>query len=434
MGYWTRRLTNLLVLTALLLAANPATVSVGEDGWEPTNTITWRSEEGPVVLNASIEIGEDTRLVIEPGVMVKLDHQVGIQVKGHLEVRGTSQAPVLFTSNGTGPLVPDSWESLRLMSESAGRLHYLNHTTFEGARTGLLVSSSSALVQECRFVTNRYGIVARGGADVWAHGCAFVNNSALGMEWEQASTGVADDCTFRDNVVGAYWFESSSPMVINSDFSANYHHVSFAGGSNGTVVSSTFRNAVGEAFECYDSSSPLLDMVTVEGQEGDGIHIRNSSRPRMVDGTPVSNLMVDAKDNASYVIAMARITVEVRKSDGDRLGGANVTVSGASGMVFTTGVTDGVGRLEGALMSMYTVGSTAESDRENPHQVKVEWRGHEQTFTVDPRDLDNERVLRLQVDTQPPEPGGWGLLPIALIVLAIVAVALFIAWAYQGRR
>ena len=352
MGDLTRPLAKLLALTALLMAASTATFSAGEDGWEPASTITWRASDGPVVIDSSFEVDEDTRLVIEAGVQVLLDQGVGIQVKGHLDVRGTVDAPVLFTTNGTGPVAPDSWESVRLLSESAGRRHLVNHTFFGGARTGLQVSSASALVQDCTFTNNRYGLVARGGADVEVRTCEFINNSALGLEWEQASTGHAIGCTFTDNVVGAYWYEAPSPVVYNCEFTGNYHHVSFAGGSNGTVRSCTFRDAVGEAFECYDASSPLLDMVTIEGQEGEGIHIRNASRPRMVDGTPVSNLVVDSKDNASYVIAMVRVTVEVRGEDGKRLADANVTLSGASGAVFTRGITDGAGRLEGALMSM----------------------------------------------------------------------------------
>ncbi|NIP35169.1 MAG: hypothetical protein GWN18_09495, partial [Thermoplasmata archaeon] len=308
----TRRAIILLALAALIIPATPATASDGDDDWEPASTITWSLADSPVVLNESIEIAEDTRLVIEAGVSVRLDRKVGIQVKGHLDIRGSPGSPVTFTSNGTGPSGPDSWESVRLLSESQGRLHQVESALFEGARTGLQVSSTSALVQDCAFIDNRYGIVARGGAHVEARGCDFVNNSALGLEWEQGSTGMAVDCAFLNNVVGAYWYNSSEPVVVSSQFEGNYHHVSFAGGSNGTVRSCTFTDAVAEAFECYDSSSPLLDDVTIEGQEGDGIHIRNASRPRMVGGTPVSSLVVDSKDNASYVIALTRITVEVR--------------------------------------------------------------------------------------------------------------------------
>ncbi len=429
-----RRHLPLLILAAMMLTLVPAGSAPGEDDWVPDRTVTWTPDEGPVVLSESLTLDGTTRLVIEAGVEVRLDPLVGIQIKGHLDVRGTEAEPVMFTPNASGPIGPDSWESVRLMSESAGRLHRVEHAVFQGARTGLLVSSTAVLVQDCEFFVNRYGIVARGGADAEVRTSRFINNSALGLEWEEGSTGLAVGCHFQDNVVGVYMYNSSAPLVEGCTFEANYHHVSFANRSIGTVRSCTFRGAIGEAYECYGGSAPLLVDVSFEEQEDDGIHIREASRPMMVGGTPVSNLVVDSKDEASYVIAMAWITVEVRKDGGGRLPGANVTIQGASGATFTRGTTDGEGMLEDALMSLYTSSSSGGHDRENPHRVTVEWRGHEQTFVVDPRDLDNDRVLALEMDIDPPEPGGWGFLPNVVVLLVISLVAIAAAWWYTQRQ
>lgn len=425
----SKRYLIILALSALLMAMMPIQIVPGENGWEPDNVITWSPDDGPIVIDESIEIDETTRLVIEAGVEVRLDKGKGIQVKGHLLVQGTAQEPVLFTANNTSvPLGPDSWESIRLLSESAGRTHQVQHAMFQGARTGLLVSSTGALVQDCTFTLGRYGLVARGGAQVEVRSSDFINNSALGLEWEDDSGGLAVDCYFEDNVVGVYFYKSSDPQVVNCEFSANYHHASFANGSDGTIRSCTFRGAIAEAYECYDASSPLLVDVTIANQDDDGIHIRDASRPRMVGGTSVSNLVVDSKDNASYVIAMTWISVEVRGDDGKRLEEANVTVSGASGSLFSKGTTDGEGVLEDVLMSTYTVGLRGGQDLENPHTVVVEWRGHNQTFRVDPRDLNNEWVLKLEMDIDPPEPGGWGFIPNVLLLMLISIVAIVVAW------
>ena len=425
----SKRYLLILALFALLMAMMPVQIIPGEDGWEPESVITWSPGDGPIVIDESIEIDETTRLVIEAGVEVRLDEGKGIQVKGHLLVQGTAQEPVLFTANDTSvPLGPDSWESIRLLSESAGRTHLVEHAMFQGARTGLLVSSTEALVQDCTFTLNRYGLVARGGAMVEVRSSDFINNSALGLEWEEGSGGLAVDCYFEDNVVGVYFYRSSTPQVVNCEFSANYHHASFANGSDGTIRSCTFRGAIAEAYECYDASSPLLVDVTIENQDDDGIHIRNDSRPRMVGGTPVSNMVVDSKDNGSYVIAMAWITVEVRGDDGKRLEEANVTVRGASGSLFTRGMTDGEGVLMNVLMSTYTVGLQGGHDLENPHTVVVEWRGHNQTFRVDPRDLNNDWVLVLEMDIDPPEPGGWGFVNKVVLIMLISVTAIVVAW------
>ncbi len=420
-------------LIILLTPHGPVTGEAQEDDWQPEHVITWTQDMGPIVVKATIVVNETTRLVIEAGVEVRLDIGQGIQIKGHLMVEGTAEEPVLFTANTTEPFGPDSWESIGLLSVSAGRLHQVEYATFQGANTGLQVSSAEALVQDCTFTINKYGLVARGGAQVEVRSCDFINNSALGLEWEEGSGGLAVDCYFEDNVVGVYFYNSSEPQVVSSDFSANYHHVSFANGSDGTVRSCTFRDAIAEAYECYAGSAPLLVDVTIEGQEDDGIHIRGSSRPRMVGGTPVSNLVVDSKDNASYVVALAWITVEVRSDSGKRLVDANVTLSGASGLTFTRGRTDGEGLLEGAMMSMYTVDSLGGRDRENPHTVLVEWRGHNQTFRVDPRDLTNDQVLKLEMDIDAPEPGGLDLFDVSLLIITLIIVIGALVWKSSRR-
>jgi hypothetical protein len=424
----------IIVLAALLLLAVPLPSSTGEDGWEPDHVIRWGPNEGAILISESMEIAEDTRLVIEAGTMVRLDINVSIQVRGHLVVEGTEGAPVMFTTNSTDAVAPDQWDSVDLLSISAGRLHTIDHAVFQGADIGLLVSSTDAMVQGCLFNNNRYGLLARGDARVEVRNSQFINNSVLGLEWETGAGGLAANCEFSDNVVGIYCYEGSAPLIVDSTFYANYHHVSFAGGSNGTVRRCAFRNAIAESYECYNTSSPLFEDVTIVGTDEDAVHLRGGSRPRMVGGTAVSRLVVDAKDNASYVVAMTRITVEVTNDEGKRLKGANVTVMGASGAAFSEGVTDSDGRLGGAMMSLYTVDDRGSLDRENPHTVLVEWRGNEQTFLVDPRDLDNDKVLRLEMDLSPPEPGGWGFIPNMLILIAISAIAIVAAWLYQSRR
>lgn len=431
----SRRLAT-VVSMLLLLTLPPPTAHAAEPGeWEPSNEIRWTADMSPLVLSESMEIDATTRLFVERGVEVRLDQGVGILVEGELHVEGTEEEPVIFTSNLSGPVSPNHWEGVRLLPGPEERLHEVEWATFEGADTGLLVSSTYAVVSACTFFMNRYGLHARGEAVLDVYSSEFLDNSVLGLEFEGGAEGGVVGCTFDDNVVGIYCFDGSAPYIEDCTFEGNYHHLSFARGSNATVHTCELRDAVAEAYECYDQSAPLFEGVTFAGGGDDMIHIRNASRPRMVSGTPVSTLKVDSKDNASYVVAMARITVVVEKEGGKRLVDANVTLRGASGSVFTTGTTDAEGRLPGALMSMYTVNAQGGHDRENPHSVQVEWRGHDQTFYVDPRDLDNDRVLLLEMDLEPPEPDeGWGILPIALVAFVIVAAVAMVAWYVQRRR
>lgn len=425
----------IITLAALLLLVVVLPTSMGEDGWEPDNVITWDPGEGPIILTETMDVPADTRLVIEANTMIMLDLNVSIQVRGQLVVQGTEARPVTFTTNSLDPVAPNQWGSIWLSSGSPGRSHTVDWAVVQGADKGLLISSTDAMVQDCLFYNNRYGLIAQAEAMVEVRGCQFINNSVLGLQWEKGAEGLAVDCEFRDNVVGIYCYMGSAPLIVDSTFDANYHHLSFSSGSNGTVRDCVLQNAIAEAYECYNYSSPLLEDVTISGAgDDDAVHIRSGSRPRMLGGTAVSNLIIDAKDNESYVVALTRISVDVTDEDGKNLKDANVTVIGASGDVFTSGTTNEEGRLDGAVMSLYTVDDRGSLDRENPHTVMVEWKGNEQTFRVDPRDLDNDKVLKLEMDLSPPEPGGWGLNPYVLILLFIAVVAIMLVWYYRRNR
>jgi hypothetical protein len=115
------------------------------------------------------------------------------------------------------------------------------------------------------------------------------------------------------------------------------------------------------------------------------------------------------------------VTVRVVDDRGKTLEGANVTIPGASGDVFTEGATGADGLLRNAFLSTYTVGGPDGNDAENPHLVRVEWKGREQSFHITPRDVDGNGVLTLEMSISPPEPNETSWLPYILIILAVGA-------------
>ena len=417
----------LLVIMAFIFAIGPST------GADELEEIRWTTADSPVILERSIEIEGTQRLVIEAGVVVQLDKDVGIQVVGELQVLGDPDLPVLFVPNTTGPVEANYWADVRLVSTSEDIEHTLSYAVFQGGDTALLVSSSRAVLDSCTFTQNRYGILVRGDGVIEATECDFMNNSVLGLEWESGATGRAASCTFLENVVGVYCYENVTPTVQGCHFEENYHHMSFAQGGNATVIACSFGPATAEMFECYWNSSPLFRGMDVTHPEDATFFLRKDSRPRFSGGTSISKIEVVSADNGSYAVNLAAITLKVVDDTGKTLEGANVTLSGDSGDVFTEGTTGADGLIKNAYMSTYTVGSPDGNDAENPHLVEVEWNGFEQTFRSTPRDLDKNRVLQLEVDTKGPEPGGWGFVPNVIVLVIIAIAAILITLWYQKR-
>lgn len=393
----------------------------------------WTKAESPVLVDGMMEIDGDTRLVIEAGVEVRFDEDAQLVVKGELSVEGTEAEPVMFTSNTTGDIGPNLWRGVQLHQDSADRHHRIWWAVFEGADAGLTVRATTADLEDCVFFQNRNGLLAIGEARVDLMRCTFTWNSVLGLEWQAGATGTAQDCKFLDTAVGVYCYEGSSPTIEDCDFQHNYHHMSFATGANATVRRCTLNESTAEALECYWNSSPVLIDVTIEGEEPPRIYLSNGSRPRMLRGTNASTLRVDVTDGTSYIVVLKLISVHVTSDEGKDLVDANMTIGGASGDVLWSGATGEGGKAPNVLMSIYTVDGDGASVREHPHEAHVEWKGHNQTFSFGPDDLNDDEVLELEMALSSPEPGGWGWLPYIIILFIFSVIILGIGRYYQER-
>jgi len=417
-------------LVALMLAtlAAPAAPPARADG-APTY-IEWKAEDGPHVINRSIEIGVGEVLRIGPGVVVKLDKDAGIQVKGTLLVEGTHDAPVLFQPNSTLPVEPKMWAEVRLHALSAGNEHSVSWATFRGADFGLSVASSRAMVAHCTFDKCRYGLVARGDAWAGVSDSVFRNCSVLGAQWEDGSGGYARRCDFIDQRggPGVYCNDRSSPDIRECNFTGNYHHVSCSQNSSATVAACKMVGSLAEAIECYWNATPLFEDVAVTGSKSNDLYLRNGSHPRFVGGTPpLSTWDVTSTGSDSWAIAGRWVTVEVVDLRGRPLEGANVTLAGASGDVLARAVTDGTGRAARVFMALYTMVPKGTGDLENPQRATVTWGNATEGFTVTARDLTHDGVLVLAMDLSPPEPadgGRWAMYALLVVVFVLVIVAI----------
>ena len=417
---------------ALLLATIPFIPPTSAQGDGP-EVLTWTKADSPIVLDTSYEVPEDTVLEIEAGVEVRLDQGAGIEARGELRANGTSEEPVRFVANGSGAVAPSMWGSIRLHGLPDDRDHEFRWAVFEGADTGLLLGSAWAFVNECTFDTCRYGIIARADSFLTVFNSTFVNNSAVGLDFEDGSNGSVWYCSFERNVVGVYLFEAPAPTVYYCDFVGNYHHLSFAVGSNATIAYCTLQDSIAEPFECYWNSSPVFFDVIVEDPDVPRVFLRDGCRPQMVGGSLATSLRVDGHDDESYIISMMRIDVLVRDEEGNGLPEAEFRIVGASGDVLFWQYTDADGRFHNARMANYTHSSSGGLDRENPQTVTVEWRGYVKTFHVDPRDLNTNGVLVLELRTGQSEPVD-DLLIWILLMLAVVIISAGAAVAVRRRE
>jgi hypothetical protein len=418
----------LTISTVALLLATTIAIPPSSAQGDELEVITWTKDDSPIVLNETVEIPKDTALDIEPGVEVRLGVNVSIVIRGELRALGTQEQPIRFGPKATGVLVPRMWGNVSLHTLPQGREHVVKWTEFSGADAGLLLSSANVSVDDCIFYACRNGILAMAQSNVEVYRSNFNGSSAAGIEWNNGAGGLASDCTFENNNVGVYCFDGGVPLLTDCTFTVNNHHLSFALGSNATVVGCSLADSNAEVIECYWSSAPVLEDVTITGVDGPRIFLFDSCRPRFLRGINITAITVSASDAASYATKLMEITILVRNDAGKVLRGANITVLGASGDVLFEGATKEDGRVRQAVMANFTYSSSGGLDRENPQNVTVEWGGYTQTFFVDPRDLTDNNVLVLELAISKTEPEGSGIwLWILLLIVVLVSAGLAMA-------
>ena len=70
---------------------------------------TWTLAGSPYIAVNGVLVSAGVTLTIEPGVVVKLNPQLGLQINGCLVARGTAESPIVLTSNQATP-APGDWD------------------------------------------------------------------------------------------------------------------------------------------------------------------------------------------------------------------------------------------------------------------------------------------------------------------------------------
>ena len=77
---------------------------------------TWTKSNSPYIVTGTVNIYPGATLTIEPGVVVKLDSSISIQIGGELIARGTETDSIYFIQSKQGV----RWENIRFIDSSIG--------------------------------------------------------------------------------------------------------------------------------------------------------------------------------------------------------------------------------------------------------------------------------------------------------------------------
>lgn len=92
---------------------------------------TWTRADGPYIVTGDITVPAGQVLTIEAGTEVRFRDNTGVDVRGTLNVQGTSAAKVLFTSDSSNE--PGNWKGIIFQSGSSGTIDHAR-VLYTGAR------------------------------------------------------------------------------------------------------------------------------------------------------------------------------------------------------------------------------------------------------------------------------------------------------------
>ena len=223
---------------------------------------TWTASESPYIVTGNIVIFQDVTLTIEPGVIVRFDLDIGLELRGKLIAIGTSTDKITFTSNSSSPQMND-WNGI------------ITNLTSDPFGEGDQVTMEHCIGEYAHHFINL--ITAHNGPYIFRN-CYFNNNNKANNSDGYPST-IFEDCTFESNYTALDG--GSKTRVSNSSFINNIYGVEGVG----VVENCYFSGNTGIALAPYGSTTGCLI-------ENNNIGVRcyfNAVNDTFVDNTIIDN-------------------------------------------------------------------------------------------------------------------------------------------------
>lgn len=225
----------------------------------------------PYYLDATVTVGLGATLVMQPGVVVKMNSgNLVIQRAMQSEGRSRPDSMVVFTSyrddlyggdtNNDGSLTSPTashWGSIQIQGTAIDPQVRFKNTLFRYGGSGSTIGavraiSSSPSLDSCLFMYNSAGLTVEGASNPTARGCSFIGNTDFAIN----NTGGS----FCVNAEGSWWGAASGP----NDASATADLCGL--GLNAGAGDKVSNNVDYLPFATSGIVNPLLGDVSLNGQ------------------------------------------------------------------------------------------------------------------------------------------------------------------------
>lgn len=191
-----------------------------------TNDTTWTTGGSPYIVTGSISIPEGVTLTINPGVTVKfVNSGYYLYVSSSLVADGTSDEPIVFTSNQAEPDA-GQWGGIRFNEGSSSVLDYcvVEYGGYSGYYAGIYTVNSSPVITNCTIRNNfYYGVRVAGTSEPTITGCTITGHTT-GIYSSSSVSFSAKNCVISGN--SSYGIHNAITTTSINAENCDWGHVS----------------------------------------------------------------------------------------------------------------------------------------------------------------------------------------------------------------
>jgi hypothetical protein len=167
--------------------------------------------KSPYLVEDALVVLPGAKLTVQPGTVIWFLN-LGLIVKGELQINGTESEPVRLASLDSG-----SWKGIFLDKTKNGAR--INHCQISDAEYGLRVTEATVKLQNCRFQNNVWGIVIeQSKAEI--HHTLVRTSGKVGIAARQAQL-LVNNSVITENDAGGFILEKSEASIEQNNIVNN---------------------------------------------------------------------------------------------------------------------------------------------------------------------------------------------------------------------
>jgi hypothetical protein len=189
-------------------------VKIGEPAVLPpkiTKNTVLTAAKSPYLVEDALVVLPGAKLTVQPGTVIWFLN-LGLIVKGELQINGTEAEPVRLASLGDS-----SWKGIFLDSTQNGT--HIKYCQISGAEFGLRVTEATVNLHNCRFQNNVWGIVLeQSKAEI--HHTLVRTSGKIGIAARKAQL-VVENSVITENGAGGFILEKSNARIERNNIVNN---------------------------------------------------------------------------------------------------------------------------------------------------------------------------------------------------------------------